>query len=206
MGERGRDLHGELHIENEGEEQAENELTPETTFGFPILDLVQDVNMKNIPLSALPTFHGKSSEDPDVFLFEFDILRKSKTEPAVTQEPAGPSRINKEAPTVINKAVQTLPIEEITPPSQGTPSTTREQSTQTLPDPTTANAQTQTSHRWDEYAEIQRWKKEYAEIQAQKLQVHRQTWRNHTFLNWEALDLTRQETRKVKKNNRELKR
>ena len=40
MGERGRDLHGELHIENEGEEQAENELTPETTFGFPILDLV----------------------------------------------------------------------------------------------------------------------------------------------------------------------
>jgi hypothetical protein len=69
MGERGRDLHGELHIENEGEEQAENELPPETTFGFPILDLVQNVNMKNIPLSALPTFHGKNSEDPDVFLF-----------------------------------------------------------------------------------------------------------------------------------------
>jgi hypothetical protein len=132
-------------------------------------------------------------------------LRKSKTEPAVTQEPAGSSRIKKEAPTVVNKAVQTLPIEEVTPPSQGTLSTSREQSTQTLPGPTTANAQTQTSHRWDEYAEIQRWKKEYAEIQAQKLQVHRQTWRNHTFLNWEALDLTRQEIRKVKKNNRELK-
>jgi hypothetical protein len=77
MGERGRDLHGELHIENEGEEQAENELPPETTFGFPILDLVQNVNMKNIPLSALPTFHGKNSEDPDVFLFEFDILCRS---------------------------------------------------------------------------------------------------------------------------------
>jgi hypothetical protein len=77
MGERGRDLHGELHIENEGEEQAENELIPKTTFGFPILDLVQDVNMKNIPLSALPTFHGKSSEDPDVFLFEFNILCRS---------------------------------------------------------------------------------------------------------------------------------
>jgi hypothetical protein len=132
-------------------------------------------------------------------------LRKSKTEPAVTQEPAGSSRIKKEAPTVVNKAVQTLPIEEVTPPSQGTLSTSREQSTQTLPGPTTANAQTQTSHRWDEYAEIQRWKKEYAEIQAQKLQVHRQTWRNHTFLNWEALDLTRQEIRKVKKDNRELK-
>jgi hypothetical protein len=118
-------------------------------------------------------------------------LRKSKTEPAVTQEPAGSSRIKKEAPTVVNKVVQTLPIEGVTPPSQGTLSTSREQSTQTLPGPTTANAQTQTSHRWDEYAEIQRWKKEYAEIQAQKLQVHRQTWRNHTFLNWEALDLTR---------------
>jgi hypothetical protein len=77
MGERGRDLHGELHIENEGEEQAENELPQETTFGFPILDLVQNVTMKNIPLSALPTFHGKNSEDPDVFLFEFDILCRS---------------------------------------------------------------------------------------------------------------------------------
>jgi hypothetical protein len=132
-------------------------------------------------------------------------LRKSKTEPAVTQEPAGSSRIKKEAPTVVNKAVQTLPMEEVTPPSQGTLSTSREQSTQTLPGPTTANAQTQTSHRWDEYAEIQRWKKEYAEIQAQQLQVHRKTWRNHTFLNWEALDLTRQEIREVKKKNRELK-
>jgi hypothetical protein len=37
-------------------------------------------------------------------------LRKSKTEPAVTQEPAGSSRIKKEAPTVVNKAVQTLPM------------------------------------------------------------------------------------------------
>jgi hypothetical protein len=132
-------------------------------------------------------------------------LRKSKTEPAVTQEPAGSSRIKKEASTVVNKAVQTLPMEGVTPPSQGTPSTSKEQSTQTLPGPTTANAQTQTSHQWDEYAEIQRWKKEYAEIQAQQLQVHRQNWRNHTFLNWEALDLTRQEIRKVKKENRELK-
>jgi hypothetical protein len=130
---------------------------------------------------------------------------KLKTKPAVTQEPAGSSRIKKEAPTVINKAVQTLPMEGVTPPSQRTPSTSKEQSTQTLPGPTTANAQTQTSHQWDEYAEIQRWKKEYAEKQAQQLQVHRQNWRNHTFLIWEALDLTRQEIRKVKKDNRELK-
>jgi hypothetical protein len=48
----------------------------ETTFGFPILNTTPNVNMKNIPLSALPTFYGKNSEDPDTFLFEFDILRR----------------------------------------------------------------------------------------------------------------------------------
>jgi hypothetical protein len=128
---------------------------------------------------------------------------KLKTKTFVTQEPADPSRIKKEAPTVVNKAVQTIPMEEVTPPSQGNLSTSKEQSTQTLPGPTTSNAETQTSHLWDEYAEIQKWK-EYAETQAQQLQVHRQTWRNHTFLNWEALDLTRQEVREVKRKNREL--
>jgi hypothetical protein len=132
-------------------------------------------------------------------------LRKSETELAVTQEPAGSSKIKKAAPTVVNKAMQTLPIEEITSLSQVTLPTSREQSTQTPPGPTTTNAQTQTSHQWDEYEEIQRWKKEYAVKQAQQLQVHRQNWRNHTFLIWEALDLTRQEIRKVKKDNRQLK-
>ena len=33
--------------------------------------------MKNIPPSSLPTFYGKSNEDLDTFLFEFDILCKS---------------------------------------------------------------------------------------------------------------------------------
>ena len=33
--------------------------------------------MKNIPPSSLPTFYGKSNEDPDTFLFEFDILCRS---------------------------------------------------------------------------------------------------------------------------------
>jgi hypothetical protein len=78
MEERGRELYrkeqGEIHVENEEEEQVDTELRPKTTFGFNILDLVQNGNMKNIPPSALPTFYGKSSEDPDVFLFEFDIL------------------------------------------------------------------------------------------------------------------------------------
>lgn len=30
--------------------------------------------MKNMPLASLPLFHGMTSEDPDTFLFEFDIL------------------------------------------------------------------------------------------------------------------------------------
>lgn len=33
--------------------------------------------MKNIPPSALPHFHGKVHEDPESFLFEFDILCRS---------------------------------------------------------------------------------------------------------------------------------
>jgi hypothetical protein len=45
-----------------------------TTFKFLILDTTPNVNMKNIPLSALPTFYGKNSEDLDTFLFEIDIL------------------------------------------------------------------------------------------------------------------------------------
>jgi hypothetical protein len=129
---------------------------------------------------------------------------KLKTKPAATQEPAGPSRIKKEVPPVVNKAVQTVPMEEATPPSQINLSTSKEQSTQTLPNPTTSDAETQTQ-LWDEHAEIQKWKKEYAETQAQHLQVHRQTWMNHTFSNWEALDLTRQEVRELKKKNKDLK-
>jgi hypothetical protein len=129
---------------------------------------------------------------------------KLKTEPAVTQEPAGPSRIKKELPTVVNKAVQTVPMEEATPPTQINLSTSREQSTQTLPNPTTSNAETQTQ-LWDEHAEIQKWKKQYDETQSKHLQVHRQTWINHTFSNWEALDQTRQEARELKKKNKDLK-
>jgi hypothetical protein len=59
-----------------GEEEETGNKT-ETTFGFPILDTTPNVNMKNIPLSTLPTSYGKNSEDPDTFLFEFDILCRS---------------------------------------------------------------------------------------------------------------------------------
>ena len=50
----------------------------ETTLIFPILDtssiLGEEVKMKNIPPSVLPNFYGMASEDPNSFLFEFDIL------------------------------------------------------------------------------------------------------------------------------------
>jgi hypothetical protein len=38
------------------------------------LDTTSNVIMKNIPLLSLPTFYGKNNEDPNTFLFEFDIL------------------------------------------------------------------------------------------------------------------------------------
>jgi hypothetical protein len=64
-------LFGDM-AEEEGNANNETE-----TFGFPILDIAKDVAMKNIPLSSLPHFHGMSTEDPDSFLFEFDILCRS---------------------------------------------------------------------------------------------------------------------------------
>ena len=62
----------EERVLNEPQEEDE-----EQTFGFPILDLAQNTNMKNINPSILPTFHGMSTKDPDAFLFEFDILCRS---------------------------------------------------------------------------------------------------------------------------------
>jgi hypothetical protein len=134
--------------------------------------------------------------------------------PAVTQEPAGPSKIKTEpwpatnvkteTPAFVNKVVQTLPIDEPAPPSQINTQTFVEQATQTLPQPITCNAETQTQP-WDEQAIIQKWKKESAATQAKSLQEHRQIWINHTYSNWEALEQTRQEARALKKQNKELK-
>lgn len=62
----------------EEEERVKNEeQEDDQTFGFPILDLTQNVNMKNINPSVLPTFHGMSTEGPDTFLFELEILCRS---------------------------------------------------------------------------------------------------------------------------------
>ena len=61
--------------DNKTEGRGENSLS---TLEFPIGELPRGTTpMKNIPLSALPNFHGLSSEDPDEFLFEFDILCRS---------------------------------------------------------------------------------------------------------------------------------
>ena len=44
------------------------------TFIFPLPSLVTNANLKNIPPTALPKFYGLAAEDPNTFLFEFDIL------------------------------------------------------------------------------------------------------------------------------------
>jgi len=50
----------------------------ESTFKFPIQEPGEDhdeeIKRKNIPSSVLPNFYGMASEDPDSFLFEFDIV------------------------------------------------------------------------------------------------------------------------------------
>jgi hypothetical protein len=52
-----------------------NQQQPQTsTLEYPIVDPVANAPMKEIPLQNLPTFHGLISEDPDAFLFEFDVL------------------------------------------------------------------------------------------------------------------------------------
>lgn len=61
--------------DNREKGRGENSLS---TLEFPIGDLPRGAApMKNIPPAALPNFHGLSSEDPDEFLFEFDILCRS---------------------------------------------------------------------------------------------------------------------------------
>jgi hypothetical protein len=149
--------------------------------------------------------------------------------PVVTQEPVGPSKIKTEpwpatnikfeTPAYVNKVVQTLPIDEYAPPSQINIHTFVEQATQTLPQSTTCNAETQTqtlpqpitrnvetkTHPWDEQAIIEKWKKEFVVTQAKSLQEHKQIWINHTYSNWEALEKTRQEARTFKKQNKEIK-
>ena len=44
------------------------------TFESLIAITRDEAPMKNIPLSSLPSFQGMVVEDPDTFLFEFDVM------------------------------------------------------------------------------------------------------------------------------------
>jgi len=44
------------------------------TFKFPIQDPKVMGKMKNTPLFILPNFHGISREEPNTFIFKFDVL------------------------------------------------------------------------------------------------------------------------------------
>ena len=44
------------------------------TFEFPIKDSRGVAQTKRIPPHVLPNFHSLENEDPDVFLFQFEIL------------------------------------------------------------------------------------------------------------------------------------
>ena len=44
------------------------------TFEFPIRDLRGVTQIHIIPPSTLPKFHGLANEDPNTFLFEFEVL------------------------------------------------------------------------------------------------------------------------------------
>ena len=62
---------------HQGEHNVQNQERDESTFGFPILDTARDIVMKNIPPSILPQFHDIPTDDPNSFLFEFEILCRS---------------------------------------------------------------------------------------------------------------------------------
>ena len=46
----------------------------DNSFGFPIVDEDSRATMKNISPSILPNFHGFRNEDPETFLFEFEVV------------------------------------------------------------------------------------------------------------------------------------
>ena len=45
-----------------------------STFEYPVVDPAANAPMKSIPLQNIPTFHGLTSDDLDVLLFEFYVL------------------------------------------------------------------------------------------------------------------------------------
>jgi len=65
---------GYWHIFNQMAQNQPN--TQTSTLQYPIVDTAANAPMKEIPLQHIPTFHGLTLEDPDAFLFEFDVLCK----------------------------------------------------------------------------------------------------------------------------------
>jgi hypothetical protein len=64
--------------DNPRREMAHEIVKEETsTFRFSIRGSNEETKMKNIPHSTLSNFHGLSKEDPNTFLFEFDVLCRS---------------------------------------------------------------------------------------------------------------------------------
>jgi hypothetical protein len=63
----------EVHLNENDEGNTEGEVT----FVFHIVDLTKNIQMKNISPFVWPHFHGMVIEDPDAFIFEFDILCRS---------------------------------------------------------------------------------------------------------------------------------
>ena len=45
-----------------------------STLEYSIVDHAANAPMKSIPLHNIPTFHGLTTEYPNAFLFEFDVL------------------------------------------------------------------------------------------------------------------------------------
>ena len=69
----------EEEVMGENHHLEDHSLLEETmaTLQFPIQQPEGTAAMKNISPSVLPRFHGKATEDPDEFLFEFGILYHS---------------------------------------------------------------------------------------------------------------------------------
>jgi hypothetical protein len=85
QGDNEEEIYQENPLNNEDQVNDENTIS---TLVFPISDVPTRgmAPMKNIPLSALPNFHGLSIEYLDEFLFEFDILCRSYDYTTTTQK------------------------------------------------------------------------------------------------------------------------
>ena len=55
----------------------DEEEEPMELFTFPISLFQVDARMKNINPANLPNFHGLTSKDPHIFLFEFEVICRS---------------------------------------------------------------------------------------------------------------------------------